>query len=321
MSHQRLEQEGRHTGYETDASLQIAVIGDVHDLWETADEVALKSLGVDLALFVGDFGNEAVEVVQAIANLDLQIAVALGNHDAWFTATPWGLQKCPYDRSQEDRVQQQLDLLAEAHVGYDKRDFQQLQLAVVGGRPFSWGGPEWKYSDFYQHRFGVGSFAESTERIVAAAARSAASTILVLAHNGPSGLGDRPEDPCGRDWQPLGGDYGDPDLQAAISNIKSLGKTIPLVAFGHMHHHLRHTRSRMRTVVKELDGTVYLNAAAVPRIQEHSHGRERNFFLVKLFQNRVLEVKLIWLSSNQRPISEQVFYTHQQQPQRLSQPV
>ncbi|NER07180.1 MAG: TIGR04168 family protein, partial [Okeania sp. SIO3C4] len=42
---------------------KIAIVGDVHDQWEPEDEIALKYLGIDLVLFVGDFGNEAVEVV------------------------------------------------------------------------------------------------------------------------------------------------------------------------------------------------------------------------------------------------------------------
>ncbi|MFN7245444.1 MAG: TIGR04168 family protein, partial [Microcystis sp.] len=42
---------------------KIAVIGDVHDQWEIEDNLALEALQVDLALFVGDFGNESLEIV------------------------------------------------------------------------------------------------------------------------------------------------------------------------------------------------------------------------------------------------------------------
>ncbi|MEO0409231.1 MAG: TIGR04168 family protein, partial [Cyanobacteria bacterium P01_A01_bin.135] len=34
-------------------SLTIAVVGDVHDLWDEGDGTALQHLGVDLVLFVG----------------------------------------------------------------------------------------------------------------------------------------------------------------------------------------------------------------------------------------------------------------------------
>ena len=51
--------------------VKIAVVGDVHDLWELKDNEALKHLEVDLAIFVGDYGNEAVEVVRRIAAVEL----------------------------------------------------------------------------------------------------------------------------------------------------------------------------------------------------------------------------------------------------------
>ncbi len=123
--------------------IKIAVIGDIHDRWDDHDEAALQALGVDLVLLVGDFGNEAVGVVRSIASLSLPKAAIFGNHDAWYSATEWGIKKCPYDRTQEDRVQQQLDLLGVAHVGYSKLDFPTLNLTVVGSRPFSWGGSDW----------------------------------------------------------------------------------------------------------------------------------------------------------------------------------
>ncbi len=112
-------------------SIKIAVVGDVHDRWEPEDGEALKHLGVDLVLFVGDFGNESVEVVRAIAGLDIAKAAVFGNHDAWYTATEWGRSQCPYDRQKENRVKQQLDLMGEAHVGYGKRDFPELGVTVV----------------------------------------------------------------------------------------------------------------------------------------------------------------------------------------------
>lgn len=54
-----------------DRGIKIAVVGDIHDFWEEDDGVALQQLGVDLVLFVGDFGNESVSVVRAIASLDI----------------------------------------------------------------------------------------------------------------------------------------------------------------------------------------------------------------------------------------------------------
>lgn len=298
---------------EQNSPIQIAVVGDVHDQWETADELALKHLGVDLVLFVGDFGNESVEVVEQIASLDLPKAAVLGNHDAWYSASEWGRKKCPYNREQEDRVQQQLDLLGQAHVGYGKQDFPSLGLSVVGSRPFSWGGPEWKNQAFYRDRYGVNNFEQSTAKILAAAHSTTCDRIIFLGHNGPFGLGAQPEDACGRDWKPTGGDHGDPDLAQAITQVRSDGKAVPLVAFGHMHHRLRHTQERQRTAVVVAPGeeTIYLNAACVPRIIEQQGDRLRNFSLVSLAPTGVLEVSLVWLHSDLAIAHSTSFYRRQ----------
>lgn len=289
-------------------SLTIAVVGDVHDCWEADDGVALKHLGVDLVLLVGDFGNESVEVVRAIAALDIPKAAIFGNHDAWYSATEWGRKKCPYDRQKEDRVQQQLDLLGAAHVGYSKLDLPNLGLTIVGGRPFSWGGSSWKNQQFYQERYGVGSFEESTAKIVAAAQTATEDALIFIGHCGPTGLGDKAEDPCGKDWQPIGGDYGDPDLEQAIAQTRS-SKTIPLVTFGHMHHKLRHTKTQLRKMIHtNPEGTVYLNAASVPRIMEQQGDRLRNFSLVSLQSGTVSQVSLTWLNQNFNIHSEQILY-------------
>ena len=290
-------------------TIKIAVVGDIHDQWEEEDGIALKELGVDLVLFVGDFGNESVEVVKAVAQLSIPKAVVMGNHDAWYTATEWGRKKCPYDRTKEDWVQQQLDLLGETHVGYGKLDFPKFNLTVVGGRPFTWGGSKWKFTEICQNRYGVNSLEESTERIIASVSSAQSKTIIFLGHNGPSGLGDRPEDPCGKDWHPIGGDYGDPDLAEAISQTITRGKCIPLVAFGHMHHTLRHTKKAPRKrVFKSPEGIVYLNAACVPRIVEHSTQKLRNFSIVRLEDGIVSQASLVWVGKDYSIDSEEILY-------------
>ncbi|MBD1823404.1 TIGR04168 family protein [Cyanobacteria bacterium FACHB-DQ100] len=290
-------------------TIKLAAIGDVHDRWEAEDEAALKSLGVDLALFVGDFGNESVNIVKLIAEMQIPKAAIMGNHDAWYTATDWGISKCPYDRKKEDRVQQQLDLLGEAHVGYGKLDFPQLNLSVVGSRPFSWGGPGWKNERFYRERYGVESFDQSVDRILDAVDQTETDTILFIGHNGAKGLGDRPEDPCGRDWQPIGGDHGDPDFAEAIVQTRDRGKSVPLAVFGHMHHSLRHTKTELRRPIHvDAAGTVHLNAARVPRIIEQNGDRLRNFSIVTLQDSSVIEASLVWLNQNFEVVQEEILY-------------
>ncbi|MBD1845192.1 TIGR04168 family protein [Cyanobacteria bacterium FACHB-63] len=290
-------------------TIKLAAIGDVHDRWEAEDEAALKSLGVDLALLVGDFGNESVHIVKLIAEMQIPKAAIMGNHDAWYTATDWGISKCPYDRKKEDRVQQQLDLLGEAHVGYGKLDFPQLNLSVVGSRPFSWGGSSWKNERFYRERYGVESFDQSVDRILDAVDQTQTDTILFIGHNGAKGLGDRAEDPCGRDWQPIGGDHGDPDFAQAIAQTRDRGKSVPLAVFGHMHHSLRHTKTELRRPIHvDAAGTVHLNAARVPRIIEQGGDRLRNFSIVTLQDSSVIEASLVWLNQNFEVVQEEILY-------------
>jgi uncharacterized protein (TIGR04168 family) len=289
--------------------IRIAIVGDVHDQWETADEIALKHLDVDLVLFVGDFGNEAVELVGKIASLDLPKATIFGNHDAWYTASDWGRNKSPYDPLVEDRVQQQTNLLGASCIGYGRLDFPQLNLSIVGSRPFSWGGPQWKYSDFYQARFGIDSFEASTQRIVEMGENATCDQIIIIGHNGPTGLGEEPESICGKDWgESLGSDYGDPDLEQAISILQARGKSIPLVTFGHMHHKLRHTKERLRTPIVVRPDTVYLNAARCPRVLSTIERTLRNFSLVTMIDGKVAQAGLVWMTEDFQVGLEEIYW-------------
>lgn len=291
------------------SEITIAIVGDVHDQWSAADNLALQHLQVDLVLFVGDFGNEAVEVVREVAALSTPKAVIMGNHDAWYSASSWGREKAPYDKSQEDRVQQQLDLLGATHVGFSKLDFPPLAVSVVGSRPFSWGGSIWRNSQFYRDRYQIKNFQESTEQIVESAKNTTEQTLIFIAHNGPTGLGKTTESICGRDWKAEGGDYGDPDLAEAIAQVQSLGKSIPLVTFGHMHHELKIPRGERRKLVEVRGQTVYYNAACVPRVIRTAEDIKRNFSLVTLKGGIVQKISLIWLNQDFAIQSDELLYS------------
>lgn len=65
-------------------------------------------------------------------------------------------------------------------------------------------------------------------------------------------------------------DHGDPDLQAALQQVQG-AVHVPLVVFGHMHHRLnsRHGGAlRKMALINAETGTVFLNAAVVPRVEE-----------------------------------------------------
>ena len=63
-------------------------MGDVHHQWNDRDAQALRFLQPDIALFVGDFGEEVLELVKVIKDQvdssKVPAAYILGNHDAWW---------------------------------------------------------------------------------------------------------------------------------------------------------------------------------------------------------------------------------------------
>ena len=292
-------------------TLRIAAIGDIHDCWTDIDNTLIDQLGVDLVLFVGDFGNESLPTIRQIARVPRPAAAIYGNHDAWYTASSWGQKKRPYDLHTDNWFEQQLEMLKEIEVGYRHRDFPDFNLSVIGGRPFSWGGSEWKYKRFYHDRYGVKNFADSIAKQVEAIKQSAHDSLIFLGHTGPIGMGDKPEDPCGRDWNPIGGDFGDPDFAAAIDQAIALGKHVPLVVFGHMHHNLRHRSDRLRRVIHRNDsGTIFFNAARVPRVLKHNNETLHQFPIVEIEQGVVTSIQLVWVSAIGVVTGTEAIYHH-----------
>ncbi|KAL4589876.1 hypothetical protein LXL04_002787 [Taraxacum kok-saghyz] len=317
------------------SSVRIVIVGDVHDDWILEeDSKALELLRVLIALLdeytlvspvsqiwcclqAGDFGNENVKLVRSIAALKIPKAAILGNHDAWNTIT--------FSEKGKDAVQLQLESLGEEHVGYKRLDFHSLKISVIGGRPFSNGGQTFfrkqlltkrkkKYiaisriSDPGKKlpiRYGVGNMKESAKRICEAAIGTPKDhSIIILAHNGPTGLGSNMNDICGRDWIRGGGDHGDPDLAVAISQLKGSSSTtkysIPLVVFGHMHKELAFGNSPRKMIVigdGDDNNTIYLNGAIVPRVKTQQPTTTlRAFTLINSKQGKIQNISETWVS-------------------------
>ncbi|KAG6772282.1 hypothetical protein POTOM_023685 [Populus tomentosa] len=320
------------------ASARIAVVGDVHDDWNLEEDtkaLQLLQLSELIALLMdflsesnmclhvqysqiwcssqaGDFGNENVELVQSIADLNLPKVVILGNHDSWKTQHFSGKRK--------DGVQRQLECLGEEHVAYKRLDFPTLKLSVVGGRPFSCGGEQIFRRSLLSARYGIQDMDGSADRIYNAALGTPEDhMVILLAHNGPTGLGSNLNDICGKDWVFGGGDHGDPDLAQAISHLKETTKiSIPLVVFGHMHKELAYGNGLRKMIVVGADKTIYLNGAIVPRVRRlvaeqgtdntnfmnnetsvfspGSRGTMRAFTLVEILEGRVDKIAETWVS-------------------------
>ncbi|CAI9783078.1 unnamed protein product [Fraxinus pennsylvanica] len=310
-SHQPSKLNGSH--FSMASSVRIAVVGDVHDDWSLEeDSKALQLLKPDLVLFTGDFGNENVDLVRSIANLEITKAIILGNHDAWNT------QK--FSAREKDAVQLQLECLGDEHVGYRRLDFPTMKLSIVGGRPFSCGGEQLFRKKLLTARYGIRDMNESAKTIYQSALRTPEDhSVVFLAHNGPTGLGSNVDDICGRDWVFGGGDHGDPDLANAISQLKETNKlSIPLVVFGHMHKQLAYGNGLRKMIVVRDNNTVYLNGAIVPRVKRlgnepgeyarssifsetsvetsESHGTIRAFTTADILDGRVEKIAETWVS-------------------------
>ncbi|KAM3194812.1 hypothetical protein ACQJBY_071078 [Aegilops geniculata] len=201
--------------------VRLAVVGDVHDDWILDEDTkALHFLQPDLVLFTGDYGNENVQLVKSISDLQFPKAAILGNHDCWRTHQ--------FSEKKVDRVRLQLE------------------------------------------RYGVDDMSGSARKIYdAATAAPEEHSVILLAHNGPTGLGSRIDDICGRDWVAGGGDHGDPDLEQAISDLqRETGVSIPLVVFGHMHKSLAYGGGLRKMIDFGANNqTIYLNGAVVPRVK------------------------------------------------------
>ncbi|KAJ7551062.1 hypothetical protein O6H91_07G132400 [Diphasiastrum complanatum] len=302
-------------------SVRIAIVGDVHDVWDPVkDEKALQYIKPDLLLFTGDFGDENVELVKDVSRLNFPKAVILGNHDSWWTSGPFRRYKVNADGGPVG-VRMQLEALGESHVGYSRLDFPSLGLSVVGGRPFSSGGKRIWSQELLADIYGVTDLKTSAERIIEHASTAPIGhSLIFLCHNGPTGLGSRCQDICGRDWVLAGGDHGDSDLQEALNSVQKIhGRKIPLVVFGHMHKSLQMGLGERTMLVSGTDGIIYLNGAVVPRVKRgvifdssskvrnsqfhdkgsvkgYSSSLKRHFTVVDLVDNAVAKIVENWVS-------------------------
>ena len=249
----------------------LIVVGDVHRHWRPADHAFLERGDQDLVAFVGDLGDEDAELVQQVAELDVDKVVILGNHDAWQSFTR---------RRPTKRLLDSLASLKDDHLAYSVRELPAAGVSLVGARPFSWGGPSLRSPELYDRLFKVRDMAASAERILAAATRAQHRDLIILAHNGPTGLSRDPQDIWGKDFgQQIGGDWGDPDLQMALERIAAAGWRVPCVIAGHMHHRTTQPRGELRTRFLRRNGTLYVNPAVVPRIRALADGTEVAHYL------------------------------------------
>ena len=221
-------------------------------MWSQDDHRLLEALTPDAVLFVGDLGNGEIRLIKEIKEIKIPTAVVLGNHDRGNDFSGYQLKS-------------QIDLLGEKDCSWSRKIWSSPPLVIVGARPCSAGGGYY-LSPQMRAVFGPVSLSESIERIVDSSLDTPEDLpLIILAHSGPTGLGSYAHSLCGRDWKQPEIDWGDKDLELAIDKIKE-ARSVDLVVFGHMHHHLKRGKGVRNTfMMDEKRSIAYLNAASVPR--------------------------------------------------------
>lgn len=257
--------------------MRIGVIGDVHLDLDDVDVGQLDARGYDRLFFVGDLATYShkagLEVARRIARFATPAIVVPGNHDA-ANVFQMAAEVLEADVllpllsvGQRARESELAAALGRATVGgYSVHALEAAwgRVDVIAGRPHSAGGAHLAFRPHLTEAYGVESIERSAEKLEALVDACEAEDVVFLAHNGPSGLGDRRDDIWGCDFRAGEGDFGDPDLERAVRHARARGKRVRAVVAGHMHHHLKGGGQRRWRVERE--GTLYLNAARVPRI-------------------------------------------------------
>jgi len=271
---------------------RIGVIGDVHLFWDQEDVEFFNRSGYDLLLFVGDLAGytqlRGRRVARSLRGLRVPAMCIPGNHDG-LHVLQLGAEIAPraqrlrklFCHGQERRCDDLArDLGAVQLVAYSRHRLSPagLCLNVLVGRPHSIGGRRLACLPYLARRYGIDSMEASIARMKSLVDACDDAPLLFLAHNGPSGLGDRADSIWGCDFRSKEEDWGDRDLEEAVRYATSTGRKVLVTVAGHMHRKTKTGRRRPAQVEK--DGVLYVNAAEVPRHREREGAKKRHHVLL-----------------------------------------
>jgi uncharacterized protein (TIGR04168 family) len=260
--------------------MKLAVIGDVHHAYNEVDTAYFNASDHDALLFTGDIYNYSLQrglrAASELAELNKPALLIPGNHDAIHPAQLAAeiTRRTSLIRltsvGHERRVRDLREAVGGVQVGGYMTHRLKEGLDVVTGRPHSMGGSAISFAPHLAEAYGVRTQEDSVRRLRQCVDESDAPQLVFLAHNGPTGLGERRGDLWGADFRREEGDFGDADLRLAIDYAIESGKHVLAVVAGHMHHRIR--GGGKRNWYERRDGVLYINAARVPRIFEERGG-------------------------------------------------
>ncbi|MDB4986326.1 MAG: putative transcripton factor for heterocyst differentiation DevT [Myxococcaceae bacterium] len=273
--------------------IRLGLIGDLHGSWDDWDARYFSESDYALLLFMGDLGSSSgdngVRIARSIGRIEKAALVMPGNNDARLASNIaaelghqrglWALRRVgPTLGSRPPSASS-----GQVHLcGYSVHafNFGGRALSILAARPYAMGGGELSFPDRLRSNFGIASMEASTRKLRELVDRSQSDELIILAHNGPSGLGAAATDLWGCDFRDEAGDWGDPDLADCIAYASACGKRVLAVLAGHMHSP---TRDRdVRTWQRSVDGTLYVNSARVPRIWADEHATYRHHVALEL---------------------------------------
>ena len=255
----------------------IGVIGDVHLFWDSEDVAFFNRSNYDMLLFVGDLAAytqvRGLRVARSLRKLRIPAMCIPGNHDG-LHAFQLGAEIAPraqrlrnaFCQGQDRRCRNLGRALGDVKlVAYSRHkiELSGVALNLVVCRPHSIGGRRVACLRYLAKGYGVDSMDASSARLKALVNQCDDAPIVFLAHNGPSGLGDRADSIWGCDFRRQEEDWGDRDLEEAVRHAKEKGHAVLTTVAGHMHRRTKSGKRRPGKVKK--DGTLYVNAAEVPR--------------------------------------------------------
>jgi uncharacterized protein (TIGR04168 family) len=260
--------------------MKLAVIGDVHHAFNEVDTAYFNASDHEALLFTGDIYNYSLQrglrAASELAELNKPALLIPGNHDAIHPAQLAAeiTRRTSLIRLTAVGHERRVRDLREAVGGVQVGGYMTHRLAegldVVTGRPHSMGGSSISFAPHLAEAYGVRNQEDSVRRLRQCVDESDAPQLVFLAHNGPTGLGERRSDLWGADFRREEGDFGDADLRLAIDYALESGKHVLAVVAGHMHHRIR--GGGKRNWYERRDGVLYINAARVPRIFEERGG-------------------------------------------------
>ncbi|MDH3200202.1 MAG: metallophosphoesterase [Myxococcales bacterium] len=255
----------------------IGVIGDVHLFWDAEDVAFFNRSNYDMLLFVGDLAAytqvRGLGVARSLGKLRTPALCIPGNHDG-LHALQLGAEITPrahrlrnvFCQGQDWRCNNLDRALGDVKlVAYSRQKVELSGIAfnLVVCRPHSIGGRRVACLRYLAKKYGVDSMDASSARLRALIDQCDDAPIVFLAHNGPSGLGDRADSIWGCDFRKQEEDWGDPDLEEAVRHAKDQGRAVLATVAGHMHRRTKSGKNRPGQITK--GGTLYINAAEVPR--------------------------------------------------------